>query len=122
MHAAVWKANGDANTGVFSPHKPSHELQPAEFDNILGINCRGLWLCAREELKCMMGQEPLSTHDGRPGCRGSVVNIASNLAIVSKPGTRKSYYLQNSSITYYIRLTYISCKRRTMPPKLRFLV
>jgi hypothetical protein len=38
----------------------------------------------------MMKQEPLPTHDGRPGNRGVIVNIASNLALVSRNGTRES--------------------------------
>lgn len=33
----------------------------------------------------MLNQEPLLTHDGRPGERGSIVNIASQLGIVSRP-------------------------------------
>lgn len=33
-------------------------------------------------------QDPLPTHDGRPGYRGSIVNIASNLGVVCLP--RKS--------------------------------
>ena len=36
----------------------------------------------------MLKQEPLPTHDGRPGNRGSVVNIASQLGIVGRPAAR----------------------------------
>jgi len=36
----------------------------------------------------MMGQKPLETHDGRPGNRGAIVNVASNLALVSRAATR----------------------------------
>lgn len=54
-------------------------------------NFRGLWLCAREELTSMLTQEFGETHDGRPGFRGSIVNVASNLALVSKPEVRKLY-------------------------------
>jgi len=32
----------------------------------------------------MLKQDPLPTHDGRPGCRGSIVNIASQLGIVGR--------------------------------------
>ena len=70
--------------------KPSHELTTKEFDDINGSNYRGMWLASRAELGHMLSQEPLPTHDGRPGNRGSVVNIGSNLALVSRPGTRKS--------------------------------
>jgi len=36
----------------------------------------------------MLKQEPLPTHDGRPGNRGSIVNIASQLGIVGRPAAR----------------------------------
>ncbi len=38
----------------------------------------------------MMKQEPLPTHDGRLGNRGSIVNIASQLGVVSRPNARES--------------------------------
>lgn len=38
----------------------------------------------------MLKQDPLPTHDGRPGCRGSIVNIASQLGIVGRPAARES--------------------------------
>ena len=43
----------------------------------------------------MMKQEPVATHDGRPGNRGSIVNIASQLGIVGKQNACKvsSIYL-----------------------------
>ena len=37
----------------------------------------------------MLKQEPLPTHDGRPGNRGNVVNIASQLGIVGRPAAGK---------------------------------
>ncbi|UNI18766.1 hypothetical protein JDV02_005018 [Purpureocillium takamizusanense] len=87
--------------GIYRTDKVSHELSPAEFDNIMGINTRGLWLCSRQALKHMVSQEPLPTHDGRPGNRGSVVNISSNLGIVSKEGS-PAY---NASKTAIVSLT-----------------
>ncbi|KAK8209081.1 hypothetical protein M8818_003776 [Zalaria obscura] len=71
--------------GVLGPDKRSHELSSKEFDQIVGIDYRGCWLTSREELKYMVNQEPLPTHDGRQGNRGSIVNIASQLGIVSRP-------------------------------------
>lgn len=38
----------------------------------------------------MLKQEPLPTHDGRPGNRGSLVNFASQLGIVGRPAAGKS--------------------------------
>ena len=45
----------------------------------------------------MLKQEPLPTHDGRPGNRGNVVNIASQLGIVGRPAAGKLPFLSLSS-------------------------
>jgi short-subunit dehydrogenase len=37
------------------------------------------------ELTQMLKQEPLPTHDWRKGNRGAIVNIASQLGLVSRP-------------------------------------
>ncbi|KAK0357444.1 hypothetical protein LTR02_003332 [Friedmanniomyces endolithicus] len=71
--------------GVLSNNERSDATSPEEFDRINGINYRGCWLCSRAEIKQMLKQEPLATHDGRKGNRGSVVNIASQLGIVGRP-------------------------------------
>ncbi|KAF9762961.1 hypothetical protein IL306_003278 [Fusarium sp. DS 682] len=73
--------------GIYGPTKKSHEVSPAEFDHVMNTNFRGLWLFAREELKYMTSQDIGVTHDGRPGFRGSIVNIGSNLGLVGKPET-----------------------------------
>lgn len=39
----------------------------------------------------MLQQEPLPTHDGRPGNRGSICNIGSQLGIVSRPAASKQH-------------------------------
>jgi NAD(P)-dependent dehydrogenase (short-subunit alcohol dehydrogenase family) len=66
-------------------------LSPAEFDRVNNINYRGLWLCCRAELRQMLRQEPLPTHDGRAGNRGAIVNVASNLGTVSMRESRKFF-------------------------------
>jgi hypothetical protein len=78
--------------GVLSNNKRSHDTTPEEFDHINSINYRGCWLSSRAAIKQMLTQEPLPTHDGRPGVRGSVVNIASQLGVVGRPAARKSYW------------------------------
>lgn len=40
----------------------------------------------------MLAQEVLGSHDGRPGGRGSVVNVASQLGIVGRPAAREFFY------------------------------
>lgn len=75
--------------GVLGAAKKSHEMTLEEFDHIVNVDYRGSWLCSREELKVMVNQEPLETHDGRKGSRGAIVNVASQLGIVARPQARK---------------------------------
>lgn len=75
--------------GILSKLERSHEMSAADFDRINDVNYRGCWLSSRAEIAQMMKQEPLLTHDGRPGNRGSVVNIASQLGIVGRTAARK---------------------------------
>ncbi len=66
---------------------PSHEVDVAEFDKVNNVNYRGTWLCSRAEIKRMLKQDALPTHDGRKGNKGAIVNIASNLGMISMGGT-----------------------------------
>ncbi|KAF9888662.1 hypothetical protein FE257_008420 [Aspergillus nanangensis] len=70
--------------GILGASKRSHEMSVEEFDSVLQVDYRGCWLCSREELKHMVKQDPLPSHDGRPGNRGAIVNIASQLGIVAR--------------------------------------
>ncbi|KAJ0425963.1 hypothetical protein BJY00DRAFT_274086 [Aspergillus carlsbadensis] len=79
--------------GVGKPYRRSIEVDVQEFDFINNVNYRAAWLCSRAALKIMTVQEPLSspspgTNEGwtRPPQRGSIVNIASQLGVVSRPG------------------------------------
>jgi NAD(P)-dependent dehydrogenase (short-subunit alcohol dehydrogenase family) len=74
-----------------SNNLPSHETTLADFEHINSVNYRGCWLTSRAEISQMRTQDPLPTHDGRPGNRGSVVNIASQLGIVGRPAARTCY-------------------------------
>lgn len=76
--------------GISGMSDRSHELSLENFDRITSVNYRGTWICSREELKYMINQSPLSTHDGRQGNKGSIVNIASQLGIVARPSARTS--------------------------------
>ncbi|CZR45303.1 uncharacterized protein FPRO_15522 [Fusarium proliferatum ET1] len=71
--------------GVLSNNKRSHESSIEEFDMINNVNYRGCWLSSRAAIQRMLKQDPLPTHDGRPGVRGSIVNIASQLGVVGRP-------------------------------------
>jgi NAD(P)-dependent dehydrogenase (short-subunit alcohol dehydrogenase family) len=77
--------------GVLGNNQRSTETSPEEFDSVNNVNYRGCWLSSRAELHQMLQQSPLPSHDpARPPQRGSIVNIASQLGIVSRPCARKS--------------------------------
>lgn len=86
-----WKAGMLTVIGVLGNNARSTETSAAQFDIISNINYRGCWLSSRAELAQMVKQEPLPSHDGRPGERGSVVNIASQLGVVGRPNARQFY-------------------------------
>ncbi|KAK8172362.1 oxidoreductase [Phyllosticta citrichinensis] len=72
--------------GVLGPGKDSTTTSIEEFDRVNAVNYRGCWLTSRAQLKTMVDQEPLASHDGlRPAQRGAIVNIASQLGIVGRP-------------------------------------
>ncbi|KAK8194737.1 oxidoreductase [Phyllosticta capitalensis] len=72
--------------GVLGPGKDSTSTSLEEFDKVNAVNYRGCWLTNRAQLKAMMRQDPLPSHDARrPAQRGAIVNIASQLGIVGRP-------------------------------------
>ncbi|KAJ5602628.1 hypothetical protein N7537_005584, partial [Penicillium hordei] len=73
--------------GVLSKPLRSAEMSLEEFDRVNNINYRGCWLSSRAELRQMVTQSGLPSHDSnRPPQRGAVVNVSSQLGIVSRPG------------------------------------
>ncbi|KAL4911377.1 hypothetical protein BDW74DRAFT_172838 [Aspergillus multicolor] len=71
--------------GLMSPPGKSHETTLEEFERINSVDYKGLWLSSREQIRQMRTQDPLETHDGRPGNRGAIVNVASVLGMVARP-------------------------------------
>jgi glucose 1-dehydrogenase len=56
--------------------RPSEELSSDDFDNVLAVNLRGAFMCAREVIRHLLD-------DDRPG---SIVNISSVHQLIPKPG------------------------------------
>ena len=78
------------NAGILGGGEKSTETTSETFDRINGVNYKGCWLCSRAELRQMVNQEPLPSHDpNRQPQRGSIVNVASQLGVVGRPGARK---------------------------------
>jgi NAD(P)-dependent dehydrogenase (short-subunit alcohol dehydrogenase family) len=71
--------------GILRESLRSTETPVSTFDAINNVNYRGTWLSSRAVLAEMLKQEPLP---GGPvsGLRGAIVNIASQLGIVARPG------------------------------------
>ncbi len=53
---------------------PSHEISTKDFDNVLSVNLRGAFLCAREAIKHFLEQN-----------RGIIINISSVHEIIPRP-------------------------------------
>jgi NAD(P)-dependent dehydrogenase (short-subunit alcohol dehydrogenase family) len=78
--------------GILGNCQSSTETSADDFDRINNVNYRGCWFSSRAELRAMLKQDPLPSHDGKyPTQRGSIVNIASQLALVGRPTARESH-------------------------------
>jgi glucose 1-dehydrogenase len=55
--------------------RPSEELSSADFDRVLAVNLRGSFMCAREAIRHLLGEEKA----------GSIVNISSVHQLIPKP-------------------------------------
>ncbi len=59
------------NAGVLGTAKPTHEIDEADWDRLLAINLKGVWLCMRYEVPRLLEQGG-----------GAIVNTASTAGIV----------------------------------------
>ncbi|EFX04729.1 short chain dehydrogenase reductase [Grosmannia clavigera kw1407] len=69
--------------GILGASLRSHETPTSAFDRINNVNYKGTWLFSRASLGQMVQQKPLDSH---PKQCGAIVNIASQLGIVARPG------------------------------------
>ncbi len=69
------------NAAIAGEHsKPLLETTEDDWDAIMAVNLRGVFLCSRRAIGEMLGQEPLE------GIRGRVINISSQHGMVGSPG------------------------------------
>ena len=52
--------------GISGKTGRSYDIEFADYKKCLEINLDGLWLCEKEELKCMMEQESLNGYEAIP--------------------------------------------------------
>ncbi|KAI0883671.1 NAD(P)-binding protein [Annulohypoxylon maeteangense] len=68
---------------------PFDQTDPDDYDRVLGINTKGIFLVTRAVAKFMQSQEPaqitLKRHGARDLGRGSIVNVSSAMALVAVP-------------------------------------
>jgi NAD(P)-dependent dehydrogenase (short-subunit alcohol dehydrogenase family) len=66
---------GFNNAGIGSPFRPIEETSEADWDKVIDVNLKGVWLCVRAQVRHM-----------RPRNQGAIINTASNVAFVGSPG------------------------------------
>jgi glucose 1-dehydrogenase len=69
------------NAGIAGPaSKPLLETSEKDWDTIMAVNLRGVFLCCKRSISVMIEQEPLGE------VRGRVINISSQHGMVGSPG------------------------------------
>ena len=69
------------NAGIAGPaSKPLLETTEADWDEIMGVNLRGVFICCKRAIAEMVEQEPIGE------VRGRVINISSQHGMVGSPG------------------------------------
>jgi NAD(P)-dependent dehydrogenase (short-subunit alcohol dehydrogenase family) len=66
---------GFNNAGIGSPFRPIEETSEEDWDRVIAVNLKGVWLCVRAQVRHM-----------RPRNQGVIINTASNVAFVGAPG------------------------------------
>ncbi|KAI1485516.1 NAD(P)-binding protein [Biscogniauxia mediterranea] len=83
-------------------YAPFDETDPDDYDRVLGINTKGVFLVTRAVAKIMKSQESVSVDLGRHGSRdvgrGAIVNVSSAMALVAVPG-KTPYTTSKHAIT-----------------------
>ncbi|WP_242916467.1 SDR family oxidoreductase [Pontibacter liquoris] len=63
------------NAGIEGASAPTHEVTEENFDKVIGINLKGVWLCMKYEIAHMLGQG-----------KGTIVNCSSIAGVIGFPG------------------------------------
>lgn len=80
------------NAGILEPSKPAHELEIAEWDAVLAVNLRGVFLCAREAVKPMLRQRS-----------GKIINVASIIGLVGADHPIPAYAASKGAVVNLTR-------------------
>jgi len=66
---------GFNNAGINSAPRPIEETSEADWDRVINVNLKGIWLCVRAQVRHM-----------RPRNRGAIINTTSNVGFAGAPG------------------------------------
>jgi NAD(P)-dependent dehydrogenase (short-subunit alcohol dehydrogenase family) len=66
---------GFNNAGIGAPFRPIEDTTEADWDKVINVNLKGVWLCVRAQVRHM-----------RPRNKGVIINTSSNVAFVGSPG------------------------------------
>jgi NAD(P)-dependent dehydrogenase (short-subunit alcohol dehydrogenase family) len=66
---------GFNNAGIGTPFRAIEDTSEEDWDKVIDINLKGVWLCVRAQVRHM-----------RPRNQGVIINTASNVAFVGAPG------------------------------------
>ncbi|XP_066301187.1 2,5-dichloro-2,5-cyclohexadiene-1,4-diol dehydrogenase-like [Branchiostoma lanceolatum] len=87
--------------GVVTTNATIVDTPEDEFDRVMGVNAKGVWLCLKYEIAQMLQQEPVMSDPAKwadkpdvcrfRGVRGSIVNASSITGLGPVPETNASY-------------------------------
>jgi glucose 1-dehydrogenase len=82
------------NNAMFygSHNKPVVETTEADWDAMMDVGLRGVFLCSRRALEQMLGQELVNE------ARGRIINIASQVAFLGSPGSFTSNAIKGAVV------------------------
>lgn len=88
------------NNAAISSGQRLTETEEADWDRVMGVNLKGVYLCSREAVRQMLRQSPR----GGPGneCRGRIVNVSSQHGMISAPGDF-AYGVSKAGVVYMTR-------------------
>lgn len=66
---------GFNNAGIGSPFRAIEDTSEEDWDKVIAVNLKGIWLCVRAQVRHM-----------RPRGSGAIINTASNVAFAGAPG------------------------------------
>ena len=88
------------NAGIEGDNIPTAEGTAANFDRVIAVNLRGVWLCLREEIRQMLRQKG----------GGAIVNCSSVAGLIGLPGM-SAYVASKHGVIGLTRTAALECAR-----------